>query len=408
MKKILFACALLSVSTAMFAQKSALTKANTLLGEALADVKQIKYDKVDQAWEAIQGAMANPVTEVMPETWGTAGRIKAIYMNKMLTDRSLNGGEMDMDAFFDNQYDIVTFYSKSDSLYKVPNAKGKMAKDEDIAKNHTMALNNSHGARSNLLIAGNALMEKDPARCRKFLDLYFKSFKDPLFADLDLANTDSMLPDAYLFYAVSLQNEAKTPEDTTRVAEYFEKATASKKNAISAYIMLMDIAKNRDEMEKWAGYCNTGIEKFPTETAFPRNLINYYVRENKLDDAIATCDKMIQNFPEDDYGYYWKAVSYYQQNKNTEALEWFKKAAEVNAENPESWAGAGNSAWKLARDNQDNKAKAKPFYDEAIQHYLKVKELAPDKPELWGYFLYAIYNNSGNTKEAANYKQYSK
>ena len=34
--------------------------------------------------------------------------------------------------------------------------------------------------------------------------------------------------------------------------------------------------------------------------------------------------------------------------------------------------------------------------------------MAPDNPDKWGYFLYAIYNNSGNAAKAKEFQKYSK
>lgn len=156
MKKVLL-CALVMAAGTAFAQKSNLNKANAALTAFNANPKELKYEKLDEAWGLIQLAMEHPQTAVMADTWNTAARIQVFYMNKMLNDRNVTG-ELDTKKFFENQKQIVELYSKCDELEHTPNNKGKLPKEVYRPLNQQVA----KGARANLRNAGGMLAVSDP------------------------------------------------------------------------------------------------------------------------------------------------------------------------------------------------------------------------------------------------------
>ena len=142
------------------------------------DSKNIKYDKLEEAWTLLQGCMQDPVTSVLGDTYSNAARVQTFYMSKMLNERAANNGQMDMDKFFDNQMQIVDLYSKANKWDNTPNAKGKFVlKDEERQKNHNFYQQVAGGPRSNLIIAASNLVNSDPNRCLKFLDQFFGKVK---------------------------------------------------------------------------------------------------------------------------------------------------------------------------------------------------------------------------------------
>ncbi|MCD8235115.1 MAG: hypothetical protein LUD00_00365 [Prevotellaceae bacterium] len=401
MKKLLFTCATLMASSAMFAQKANVNKAMSAITAATANPKEINYEKVAEAWELIQPAMTDPVSSVMPDTWYIAGRVKCLYMNKMLNDRAA-GIEMNMGDFFDNQYDIVTYFSKCDELEHTPNAKGKMPKEKYRPMNQTLAT----GPHQNLMIAASNLVNTDSKKCIKFLDLYFGAFNDSLFNGTELSTKN--VSDAKYIYATALKANATSSTDTTKVMQAYEEALSSESYAKNACFELMQIYKNKGQMDLWEKYCHMGVEKFPEETMFPKVLILEYMNNKKWAEASELCNVLIQNHPEDEWAYYNKALIEYDQEKFETALEAFIKTTEIKSDYTDAWSAAGKAAWKLAQDNATNKELSKKYYATAIECFEKVRELEPDKPDLWGYSLYACYNNSGNLEKSKEFKQYVK
>ena len=398
----------MAASTASFAQKATLTKAKTTLQEATVNPKAPDYAKIDQVWDLLQQCMQDPVTSKMGETYANAGRVQAFYMTKMMNDRNANGGQMDMDKFFDNQVQIVDLYSKANKWDNTPNEKGKyLIKDEnERKKNSALYQQIATGPRSNLFIAASNYVMSDPDKCLKYLDIYENSYNDPLFAGvLDPAN-DTTLIDAAYFRATALKAKAKTAADTTALIPLLEKSVASKSYAVMACNDLMEIYKNRGQMDKWVEVCDNGMAKDPTQKFFPKVKLEYLANEKKYDEAIALCQVLKERFPEDEYAYYTEGVINFTNDKMPEAIAAFKATTEVKPDYAEAWSSMGTCTWKIARDNATKVDVATKYINEAIGYFKKAEECAPDRPNLWGYFLYQAYTSLKKPAEAAKYKEY--
>jgi tetratricopeptide (TPR) repeat protein len=372
-------------------------KAKWALVSAKQNPAQINYEKVDEAWELIQPTLTSPETCNEPEPWKYAGDVLALRMNKMLIERQ-NTGEMDENAFFENQYYLVTYYSKCDSLEHTPTAKGKPRKIEF----HQLNSQAAKGPRTNLLIAGSNLYSTAPDQCIRYLNLYLNTLKDSLFHEFDLEKTDTMVNDAKFIMASAYMEK----QDTAKALPYLMESIDSKSYGMNAVFTLAEIYKGKDEA-KYIEYLEKGFEKYPKQKAFYKNLFNAYTKDKKVDQAIAVLDKVTKLDPTDDWAYYYKAATYYNANNLVKAKDAFIETTKVNPDYAEAYQGAGTCAWKLAQDSKD-KAKQKAYYAEAIQLLKKCQEVAPDQPELWGYALYAVYNNSGDLTNSAKYKKYSK
>ena len=428
MKKFIIICAaMLAVSCTMFGQdkeaekarKAALKEATKQMDEADAALstattvyQALKTDPsnadnlakfgaaLSNAESLITTAVKNETVGKDPRAWNIAGRIETIKMNRLLEQRQATG-EMDLNEFFENQFNIVNYFSKCDACEKLPDEKGNPRKVVFHDINQQLA----RGPRQNLLIAGSNLFDKNPDACIKYLNLYFDSFKDPFFAGLDLENTDTMKYDANFILASAYIEKG----DTATAVPYLEKAIPSHNYGQNAIFLLMQA--NKDNTAEKIKYMKMGYEKYPQQAAFYKNLYQEYMNEKKFDDARAVLDQVIEtneDTEEKAWASYYKAATFYNESKNQEAFDAFVKATELKEDYVEAFEGAGNCAWKLAMDNDKNKAVAKAWYDKAITYYEKVREMAPDNPDKWGYFLYAIYNNSGNAAKAKEFQKYSK
>ncbi|MBR4365401.1 MAG: hypothetical protein IKP43_01315 [Bacteroidaceae bacterium] len=428
MKKLIIICAaMLAVSCTMYGQdkeaekakKAALKEATKQMGDAETALntantvyQALKSDPSNadnlsklsaammDAESLITTALKNETVAQDPNAWNIAGRIETIKMNRLLEQRQTTG-EMDLNAFFENQFNIVNYFSKCDACEKMPDAKGNPRKVVFHDINQQLA----RGPRQNLLIAGSNLFDKNPDACIKYLNLYFDSFKDPFFASLDLEKTDTMKTDAYFILASAYMEKG----DTVSAEPYLAQAIDSHNYGQNAIFMLMQAHK--DNAAEKIKYMKMGYEKYPQQAAFYKNLYQEYMNEKKFDDARAVLDQVIEtnnDVDEKAWASYYKAATFYNEEKNQEAFDAFVKAGELKEDYVEAFEGAGNCAWKIAMANDKNKAVAKEWYDKAIKYYEKVREMAPDNPDKWGYFLYAIYNNSGNAAKANEFKKYSK
>ena len=142
MKKFIIICAaMLAVSCTMFGQdkeaekarKAALKEATKQMDEADAALstastvyQALKTDPsnadnlakfgaaLSNAESLITTAVKNETVGKDPRAWNIAGRIETIKMNRLLEQRQATG-EMDLNEFFENQFNIVDYFSKCDA-----------------------------------------------------------------------------------------------------------------------------------------------------------------------------------------------------------------------------------------------------------------------------------------------------
>lgn len=411
MKKLLIACALLA-SSSIYAQdkplnnKGALNKAKAAFEASKADPKAINYQKIDEAWSLLTADETNCLTKgvakTMPETWYYAGMIQAFYMNKMLNDRALNGGQLDYAKFFKNQADIVEFYSECDRLEHTPDAKGKMPKEQY----RLLIQQTAKGARANLRIACGQSANGNPDDAIKYGDLYVKSASYTLFADeadVKLENDTNMADLSYY-----LATAYKTKGDTATAIQYLEKAFESSQYGKYAISELMTISRNKGDKDKARELLQLGMQKYPTEDSFAKMYLQDIMHDTDKEKTIQVADQVISMFPEDDFAYLVKGQTLYEMEKFIEAKDQFLVVADKFPDNDNGLLMAARCAWMYANRNADKKEIFKTASDDAINLFLQYKEAYPENTENWGEALYILYTNSQQPLKAKEYKQYYK
>jgi len=415
MKRTLLICAgLFLLGECAVAQKANVKKLKNKIEYAATPI-QMDYgnldpEKIQELRDLITPALTNPESENMPELWKYAARMKMHDMNEMFKARIANNNQfVDINAFFDNQYDIVVYCERYQKLITTPNEKGKLPmKEEELQKEHVLMQQLAGGPRDNLLVAASQMVNEQPEKAMKFLNLYYDSFKDPLFVDAaKKENTDAQIVNSYYIYATALK--ASNGDEALR-KEYLTKAVASSDYGKNALYELMEMAKADKDMVTWKKLCDEAITKFPDESIFGRALLQQYINDKEESKVPALADTLIARNEAkgvvDEWPYYFKAIAYFNQDKLEEAYETFSKAAEVKPDFVDAYSNAGTTAWKIAQNAGTNKQKRDTWYANAIKQFENAREVAPNRSDLWGYSLYAIYNNSGNAQKAKEFKQY--
>ncbi len=398
MKKIILSCALVMASGAVLAQQSNVNRANMELSRATANPKEIDYEKVDAAWGFIQQAMVHEKSINNPETWDIAGRIQSMYMNKMLNDRNLTG-EMDNKKFFENQKMIIEYYLKCDDLEHTPNKKGKMPKEVYRPKN----VNVVKGLRPNLRNAGGMLSTSDPDLSIMYINYYNETAKHPIFTGMtDIADPDSVAGDIAYYLATAY----KAKGDSVNAIPALEKAMASKQYggyACGELIMILDKQGKTAEKNK---FIQLGYEKYPEMAQYGQWLLAAKLEQKDWDASIKLCDELIARFPTDMYAYYNKGRVLFEQRKFDDAVVAYVQAAEVDPTNAEVLAMAGRSAMMKANENADKKDIRDAAFAQAIDFFERVKSIAPDSTDLYGYELYVCYTNTNQKAKAKPYEKF--
>ena len=377
------------------------------------DLSNAKPGMVDEYRALLEPALTHPESRDMADTWRYAARLKIYDMNQLLKEYARNGNQFkDIKAFFQNQYDIVLYYENYERLMHTPNEKGKLPyKDEEIGKEHIFAQQVATGPRNNLVVGASQLVYTDAPFTVKLLDLYYETFDNPLFKELDLRNKDENLPLANFIYATALKETGTNEEKRMELL----KQSLDGENGALALQDIVTYYKEKDDHATMRQYLKIGTEKFPEQLIFHLNLVQDELRNHEDAAADADAKKAIAIIEADEklktdanaaWLYYFDAVALYNMEKLESAYDMFIKAYEHEA-NFDNLSGAANCAAMLGMKNNTKKDVAKKWYDKAIAHYEQCRTDFPDQEDVWGYQLYVCYNNTGNTAKAAQFKKYS-
>ena len=103
-----------------------------------------------------------------------------------------------------------------------------------------------------------------------------------------------------------------------------------------------------------------------------------------------------------------RALIVFNEKKYVESVELFTKLSELDPTYGRAWCSLGTSYYQLALKNSSNTKLRKEYLDKAIPAFKKAEEVAPDEPELWGYYLYHSYESlpTPDKVNMAKYKKY--
>lgn len=162
----------------------------------------------------------------------------------------------------------------------------------------------------------------------------------------------------------------------------------------------------------------------PNAETATQNLLAYYDRKGG-GAMSAFADKVLAKNPSSKVANYGKGYSLFAEEKFMDALPFFKKAIEQDADYLEANYMAGMSLYRQAADNYYKYVDGKKFktnaelqaaenkyvkdlYREAITYFEACREKAPEQPDTWAGPLQTIYRNLGEKAKAAELDIYTK
>ncbi len=394
MKRYVFTLALLIVAGFAYGQKANVKKAKTALGQ--------ENPNFNEAIAAIDAAMQDPATMNDPETYDIAGKL----YRKMY---EIEG----MKAYKKEPYDTVKLYSSVLNMFKyfeltdekaqIPDEKGKLPRNKWREPNQKEMMS----FHQQLFDGGAAyylMRKRDYKEAIKYLSAYLESAESPMLKEKGLL-TDSAITQTsfYITYAAYSDN------DNANVIKYGTVAINSEnpEDSETAFQMLTHAYKETGDSINWIKMLQEGVRRNPASEGNIVQLINYYNDRGESDAAMKFADQLIEQDPDNDYSYFIKGVLMQQGlKKPQEAIEYYKKAIAIDPSKAEYYSNLGTCYIAVAQELDEKSQFNSPEYREqqkvVMQNYIwareafeKVRELAPDKEDLWVAPLYRIYYKLG-------------
>ncbi len=389
MKKVVFSVVLLLATSLAFAQEKAVKEAKKIANGTSPDFAK--------AEELINGALTNPETKDLAETWNVAGLIQKKRSEKEMEKAYLRQ-PYDTMQVYNSALNMCKYFFKCDELAQIPNEKGKI-KNKYRKPNASAIL----GERGNLINGGIQYFNQDKNKeALDFFGTYVSLIEQPMFADNEQVKGDTLMPQ--IAYYASLA--AMKLEDYPSVLKYAPYAKDDKEVGKYAMEFVSTALKAEGDTAKWVTSLQEGVQKYPEHPFFFGNLIDYYSNHKKFDEAMEFTDKMLAKDPNNAFNLYVKGYIYHNMEDYDNALAYYKKTIEADPTYAEAYSNIGliyclqaqNFSEKASSDVNDpqyaeDQATLKGFYEQAKPYYEKARELKPDQKDLWLNGLSRVYYN---------------
>jgi tetratricopeptide (TPR) repeat protein len=379
---------LLSLGT--FGQTRAIKEAKSLL----------KSNKLSDAEKAIDKILQNEETKNNPNAWDIAGQIQLrkhevenqkAYLRKPYDTLLLNSSVLKMTKYF----------IQCDSLSQIPDAKGKIK--NKFRKDNAQSISNEI---NHLINGGYHFMSSEKTDEKRialdYFDTYIKAVYHPMLEKIHDTEKDTMIPHVAYFACVT----ALKINDYKLVSKFGKYALNSPTYAQSAKQLLTMSYLEQGDSINYLSSLEEGVQKYPNDRFFFANLLDYYIRRDRIEDAMNAIDDIIAKNPNNSYCFYIKGFLYQNQQDYENAIEMFHKAIALDPQNAEAYSGLGLVYCILAQDYsikastnvnspeyERDQQILRDYYQHAKDPYEKARELRPEQKELWLNGLYRVYYN---------------
>ena len=392
MKKVLLTAALCMAFSASFAQKKAVSEAQSLAKGTTPNF--------EEARSVIKGALENAETKDQAKTWYVAGFIEDQQFSTERTKMMINQ-QPNEPLMYDALAKILPYFEKAYELDQQPNEKGK------IKPKFTKDIKSILSANHVYYINGGAYYfdQKDYQKAYDFFQQYLEISDHPMFKDTPNFMTVQ-------FYAAVAATQLKDSQKAIAALER-AKNTDYRQNDVYQYLCYeYEQAKDTVNLERTL---KEGMEKFPDEKYYMLSLINNYIYSNRNEQAIEYLNSAIQKEPNNAQLYDVMGRVYETGVKDyAKAEEYFKKAVELDGENPDILANLGRVYYnqgvnKLGEANsitdsqkyQEESAKAKALFEQAMPYFEKAHQMKPDERDYMTALRGIYYNlNMGDKFDA--------
>lgn len=308
----------------------------------------------------------------------------------------------DKESYYDNLAGMFENWMKCDIYDATPDAKGKVKPKHRTANSARLL-----PERRNLVNGGIYYFSESEnfAKAQKCFSVYVDCASSALFAESNLAESDTLLP-IIGHYATIASLKNKDYDAAIKYSEWGIKSSEGK----ASMEFKAEAYKEKGDTENYIKTLKEGLQKFPQNNFFLSNLCDYYVNNNKVDEALQMVDEMVKDDPSNYYSWFIKGYLLWEAKRFDEAIDALKKSISIKDDFYEAQVCVGDcyqmKAQAYGKDTPLDKFDAKvnsQFYADALPYYEKAYQLNPNDRNLIIY-LHRCYYNTGNKEKADEFE----
>lgn len=392
MKKLILVAILCPVVFTAFSQKKNVSAVKSEISGS--------KPNFEQARTLIKEALENPETKDNPETWYVAGgledKIFESENSKTILKQEPNGPVM-----YEALLNTYNYFLNVFELEKIPNEKGKTS--NKFTKQAKSVLKANHLYYINAGYHYHELKTYDKAyeAFNTFLEIpQLEIFK----GEKIVADSTYNLITLYASYCSSyIGNEKRT----IQLLESLKEKNYEKE---SVYSSLADSYRNAGDTVQYVKTLKEASQMFPKNIKFTQGLINLYINNGQMDQALAYLDNAILQDPEDPQ--YWSVKGdLYEADKNFDkAMSAFEESLKIDPDYAPAVGAIGrlfyNKGFEIQtkanelsiQESRKEIEKVKELYRKALPYLEKARKLSPDEKQ-YIMALYSVYYRLDMQKE---------
>lgn len=401
MKKLLFTLAATLFAGVSVAQNSAVFKAQAL---------EQKQD-VAGAISVLNEALANPKTTKQAQIYNMLGENYAKLFNNEL-NAAVRQMPFDTAKFCTLLDQMIGAYTKSHEFDVAPDKKGKVSpKFEQANKARLMFMLDYYNYAAQFNYQNHNI-----DKAVEYFDKYLQLPKNPIFSQAETDSIYSAKQSAYSQTRFNLAYLAFNQKNWDKAIAFAEEALKDTIGTRDLMLIKMNSQLQKGDSAAWLNTLKEAVTRTEDE-GFMQNLLYHYVTKNDVKSAEEMGNEMVAANPNSKAAWYMKGCVELNLKKDYPAAqETFKKAlsidpdyveantniayAYINQIVAESYSGkfkyVGTGKVVPMKDKalyEKELATVKSYYQKALPHMLKVRELKPEDPRKWAYTLQMIYEN---------------
>jgi tetratricopeptide (TPR) repeat protein len=391
MKKVLFTTAVCLLATLAFGQKKAIKEANNEIKAAtpnIADARTI-----------IKGALTNPETENLAETWFVAGSIENKQF-EMEQTKEIIGGKPVEAVMYPALEAILPYFKKAIELDQLPNEKGQIKPKYIKEIKGILKANRPYYSNAGLWYYNQKNYDKAYENFKTYGDIYRMDIFDE--KDREKWPLVDSVENQVRFYAGLMAQAAKNHQGAIEIFEEM------KDKGYDEEEVYRSLAGEYNELQDSANFEKTiaeGLKKFPNtkDNFFLLHMINISANKGDNASAIANLNEAIAKEPDNASLYDVLGQVYENEKEWDKSITNLNKAVELDPDNIDYNLHLGRVLFNLGittRGEADNtkdenlakalNQKSKDYYQQALPHFRKVFEQDGDNKQAV-YALYSIY-----------------
>lgn len=255
--------------------------------------------------------------------------------------------------------------------------------------------------RPNLFFGGTFHLRKgNYEEAFSLFDIYINSSDSPMFASYNYSVTDKRLPEAGYWASYSAAN-LDNPQLVLKHARLAERDTSK-----LCYLLMYE-AEAYSKLGDTGSYAETlkrGFELYPTFQFFFPHLIDHFLSNDDLEEALALADRAVAVDSTSILFLYAKSNVLLNMGNNDECIDVTKRIVELNDTLAEPYYNIGmaylNEVVLMEKSHTRNdKNTIKTIYRQAMPYLEKYRVLAPEEKMKWAPALYRVYLNLNMGKQ---------